>query len=117
MDWKWYDYSCWPIKRKNYKPCKIQSYFLNGNLENLEIIEKQILKINPKINIHIGKYEPINIKDFKKRIIILFFLGNHETFISMLRNEGLNIIKILEFPDHFQYNESDINKIIIKQRS
>ena len=34
----------------------------------------------------------------------------------MLRNEGLNIIKILEFPDHFQYNESDINKIINKAK-
>ena len=30
----------------------------------------------------------------------------------MLKKEGLKIIKDLEFPDHFQYNENDINKII-----
>ena len=107
-----------PLREKITNLAKYNHIFLNGNLENLEIIEKQILKINPKINIHIGKYEPINIKDFKKEDNYLVFsgIGNHETFISMLRNEGLNIIKILEFPDHFQYNESDINKIINKAK-
>ena len=35
---------------KNYK-----HIFLNGNLENLENLKKEILKINPKINIHIRK--------------------------------------------------------------
>ena len=107
-----------PLREKITNLAKYNQIFLNGNLENLEIIKKQILKINPKINIHIGKYVPININDFKKEDNYLVFsgIGNHETFISMLRNEGLNIIKILEFPDHFQYNENDVNKIINKAK-
>ena len=44
---------------KNYK-----NLFLNGNLENLDYLKKEILSINPNINIHIGKYEPININEF-----------------------------------------------------
>ena len=107
-----------PLREKITNLAKYNHIFLNGNFENLEIIKKQILQLNPKINIHIGKYVPININDFKKEDNYLVFsgIGNHETFISMLKNEGLNIIKILEFPDHFQYNESDINKIINKAK-
>ena len=37
---------------KNYK-----HIFLNGNLENLEFLKKELLSINSKINIHVGKYE------------------------------------------------------------
>ena len=108
-----------PLRERITNLAKYDHIFLNGNLENLEIIKKQILEINPKINIHIGKYVPININDFKKEDNYLVFsgIGNHETFISMLRNEGLNIIKILEFPDHFQYKDSDINKIIIEAKN
>ena len=68
---------------KNY-----QNVFLNGNLENLENIKNYIFKINPKINLHIGKYVPLNIDDFNKEDKYLIFsgIGNHKTFISMLKN-------------------------------
>ena len=55
------DYTCGPLKR-NIKELKNYDHvFLNGNLENLEIIKNEIFKINSKINIHLGKYEPLNI--------------------------------------------------------
>ena len=34
---------------------KYHHVFLNGNLENLDSIKSKLLKINPKINIHIGE--------------------------------------------------------------
>ena len=34
----------------------------------------------------------------------------------MIKNEGLNIIKDLEFPDHYKYTEIDINKIIMDEK-
>ena len=46
---------------KNYK-----HIFLNGNLENLEDIKRHIYKINPNIDIYIGKYVPLNIEKFNK---------------------------------------------------
>ncbi len=95
---------------------KYQHVFLNGNLENLENLKNQIHKINSNINIHTGKYEPINLKEFNQNDKYLAFsgIGNHETFISMLRGSNLNIFKDIEFPDHYTYSSSDIKKILIK---
>ena len=87
--------------------------FLNGNLENMGRIKDQIMKINPKINIYLGKYEPINLSEFNKseKYFVFSGIGNHKTFVSMLKNYGLNIIKDLEFPDHYKYSKKDIDKI------
>ena len=87
--------------------------FLNGNLENIEGIKDQIMKINPKINIYLGKYEPINLSEFNKseKYFVFSGIGNHKTFVSMLKNYGLNIIQDLEFPDHYKYSKKDIDKI------
>ncbi|MDC0125236.1 tetraacyldisaccharide 4'-kinase [Candidatus Pelagibacter sp.] len=92
---------------------KYQHVFLNGNLENLDNIKKQLLQINPNINIHIGKYVPLNIKEFNKEIRYIVFsgIGNHRTFVSMLKNNGLNIVKDIEFSDHYKYTSHDIDKI------
>ena len=88
--------------------------FLNGNLENLDEIETQILRINSKINIHLGKYEITNLNEFQKEDDYLVFsgIGNHSTFISMLKEHGFKIKKDFEFSDHYQYSEKDLNKII-----
>ena len=93
---------------KNYK-----HIFLNGNLENLDDIKRYIYKINPNIDIHIGKYVPLNIEKFNKDKNYLVFsgIGNHQTFISMLREYKFNIAKDIEFSDHYKYNNFDINKI------
>ena len=88
--------------------------FLNGNLENLEKIKEEIIRVNSKINIHIGKYEPVNIDEFNKEDKYLVFsgIGNHKTFISMLNNNGIKIIKDIEFSDHHKYKKNEIDKII-----
>jgi tetraacyldisaccharide 4'-kinase len=88
--------------------------FLNGNLENLENLKKQIILVHPEINIHVGKYEPLNLKEFNQKGKYLVFsgIGNHQTFLSMIREHGLNIIKDLEFPDHYNYTNNEINQIL-----
>ena len=93
---------------KNYK-----HIFLNGNLENLDNIKKHIYKINPNINLYIGKYVPLDTEKFNKDKNYLVFsgIGNHQTFISMLREYKFNVVKDIEFPDHYKYNNFDINKI------
>ena len=95
------------IKRYNH-------VFLNGNMENLENIKKQIILINPRINIYVGKYEFLNLNEFDKKDKYLIFsgIGNHQTFISMIKKCGLNIVKNLEFPDHYDYTNYDIDRII-----
>ena len=97
---------------KNLK--KYQHLFLNGNLENLENLKEEILKINSEINIHIGKYEPVNLENFdsKDKYIIFSGIGNHQTFSSMIKKNGLIVIKEYEFPDHYNYTKKDIDKIL-----
>mgnify|MGYP001161106139 CR=1 FL=1 len=97
---------------KNLK--KYQNIFLNGNEENLESIKKDILKINSKINIHIGKYVALNLDEFDKNSKYLVFsgIGNHQTFIDMLKKNNLKIIQDFEFSDHYKYFKRDIEKIV-----
>ena len=94
---------------KNY-----DNVFLNGNLENIDHLSQEILKINPNLNIHLGKYEPINLDEFEKNKKYLVFsgIGNHQTFVSMIKKNGLDVLKDLEFSDHYSFKKSDIDKII-----
>ena len=100
--------------RQNISSLKSYKHvFLNGNLENLENIKSHIFKINPNINLHIGKYIPLNINEFNKdnKYLVFSGIGNHKTFVSMLKDYGINVIKDIEFPDHYKYTNYDINKI------
>ena len=92
--------------------------FLNGNEEHLTDIKNQIKKINPQINLNQGKYIPLNIKDFNKKHNYLVFsgIGNHKTFVSMLKNNHLEIIDDLEYPDHYQYSQKDFDEIANKAK-
>ena len=94
---------------KNYK-----HIFLNGNLENLENIKKIIKKINSNLIIHIGEYIPLNIDKFNKEddYVIFSGIGNHDTFVSMIKKYGLNIKKEFEFPDHYIYSTSEMDNIL-----
>ena len=96
---------------------KIKNYnhiFLNGNLENIDYLTQKIHKISSNINIHIGKYEPINLHEFKKNEKYLVFsgIGNHQTFVSMIKKNGLEVLKDIEFSDHYVYTKKDIDKIL-----
>ena len=97
---------------KNLK--KYKNVFLNGNNENIDSIKEYIYNIDPNIKIYQGEYIPLNIAQFDKNDKYLIFsgIGNHKTFITMLRNNNINVIKDLEFPDHYKYSQKDIDDII-----
>ena len=95
-----------------------ENVFLNGNEESLIAIKDQIKKINPNMNINSGKYTPLNINEFDKNQSYLVFsgIGNHKTFIEMLKNNKLKIVSDLEYPDHYQYSKKDFDEIIINAK-
>ncbi|MDC0451890.1 tetraacyldisaccharide 4'-kinase [Candidatus Pelagibacter sp.] len=95
-----------------------ENVFLNGNEESLITIIEQIKKINPSMNINSGKYTPLNISEFDKNQSYLVFsgIGNHKTFIEMLKNNKLRIVSDLEYPDHYQYSKRDFDEIIINAK-
>ena len=95
-----------------------ENVFLNGNEESLIAIKEQIKRINPNININSGKYTPLNIGEFDKDQNYLVFsgIGNHKTFVEMLKNNKLKIVSDLEYPDHYQYSKRDFDEIIINAK-
>ena len=95
-----------------------ENIFLNGNEESLIAIKDQIKKINSNININSGKYMPLNIGEFDKDQNYLVFsgIGNHKTFVEMLKNNKLKIVSDLEYPDHYQYSKRDFDEIIINAK-
>ncbi len=103
-----------PLREEFNNLKKYKNIFLNGNLENIDNLKNEIIKINQNINIHIGKYDPLNISEFKKENKYLVFsgIGNHQTFISMLKMHGLNILKDIEFSDHHNYSNKEIDQIL-----
>ena len=108
-----------PLREDIYNLQYYNNIFLNGNLENLEKLKKEIYKINPNLNIYLGKYEPLNLNEFEigKSYFLFSGIGNHQTLVSMLKNNGLKIIKDIEFPDHYEYTETDINNILIEAKN
>ena len=101
--------------RENFRNIKNCNHiFINGDLENIDNIKKKILETNPKVNIHIGKYVPENLEKFNinEKYLVFSGIGNHKTFLSMLKKNNFNIVKDIEFPDHYKYSKKDIDKII-----
>ncbi len=103
-----------PLRENLNNLRKYKHVFINGNLENLDEIKNEILKINSRIFIHVGEYIPLNIQEFDKgnKYLIFSGIGNHKTFLSMLKKNGLNIVKDIEFSDHYKYTNQDIDKIL-----
>ena len=99
---------------KNYN-----NIFLNGVNEDTLEIEKKALKINPNINIHKSKYIPKNLNEFNINNNYLVFsgIGNHKTFISMLKEHRFKIIKDLEFSDVTTLHLSVSAKFMILSKS
>ena len=103
-----------PLRENIRNLKKYKNVFLNGNKENIENIKKYIHKIDPNINIYQGEYIPLNINEFDKKNKYLVFsgIGNHKTFVSMLKINDINVVKDIEFPDHYKYSTKEIDNII-----
>ena len=105
--------------RENMNKIKNYEYiFINGNLENLDKIKNTIKSINQTAQIFTGIYKPLNINKFKlsEKYLVFSGIGNHQTFLSMLKNNNFNIIHEIEFPDHYNYTKQELDKIILKSK-
>ena len=103
-----------PLREKLFNIRNYDCIFLNGNLENLETIKKEIVRIHSKANIYIGQYKILNIDEINLYDNYFAFsgIGNHKTFLSTLKEHKINVMEDLEFPDHYEYTNKDLDKII-----
>ena len=85
--------------------------FINGNKDSK--IEDEIYKKNKNVKIFYSKYKPIDINRFKNDKIIAFSgIGNPTNFFNLLKENNLNLIKTISFPDHYYFSETDIEKLL-----
>ncbi|MDQ3193651.1 MAG: tetraacyldisaccharide 4'-kinase [Bacteroidota bacterium] len=54
------------------------------------------------------------LKNYNSDAVIFSGIANNESFVSMVRNSGLNVIEVIKFPDHHMYNERDITELTVK---
>ena len=106
--------------RESFKNIRYyKNIFINGNMENLENTKNQIREINPKAKIFVTTYKPVNLNEFSEKENYLVFsgIGNHRSFISMLKKNKINILKDIEFPDHYNYSDKDIDNIVTEAQN
>ena len=102
--------------RQSLKAIKNYQYvFFNGNNENFSELQKKIKFHNKDIKCYDSIYLPLNVDelDSDKKYIVFSGIGNHGTFVDMLKGKKLNIIEEVEYPDHYNYTNNDLNKLEI----
>ena len=102
-----------PLREKISSLKKYDAVFLNGNDERIDEITSVIKRYNNNIKIFNSTYVLIDldILDKKNKYVAFAGIGNPKNFYSTLSNAGINVVKFLEYPDHYVYDDSDIKKI------
>ena len=88
---------------------------ING--EKNSDIENQIFSKNKEIKIFYAKYRAQNINEFKNKKVIAFAgIGNPENFFNLLKDNKIDIIEEIKFPDHHKYSEETLESLINKTK-
>ena len=76
-------------------------------------IESKIFKVNKEVKIFYAKYIPQNISKFKNKKVIAFAgIGNPENFFDLLKNNNVNVLEEINFPDHYNYSHEEMKNLI-----
>ena len=102
-----------PLREKLSSIKNYDIALINGNInkESKSFINR-IKNINPNIKVFIGKYSPKNYLKLKKKKFIVFSgIGNPHTFTDTLKGMKIKFNEHEVFPDHYNYKESDLQKL------
>ena len=98
--------------RENLSAVKDADMILINGKKNSSF-EKKIFTHNKEINIFYSKYNFVNFEDFKNKKLFAFAgIGNPQSFFELISNNGLNLEKKKVFPDHYKFEQSEIDKIV-----
>ena len=103
-----------PMREKISSLKRFDAVFLNGYSGNFEKIKNQIQKINSNIKIFRTFYKISNIEKLNLNFKYLIFsgIGNPSDFKDILLENKFVVTKEMVFPDHYQYNQNDFEKIL-----
>ena len=102
-----------PLREKVESISKYNAVFINGNEIDCTNLKQLIRGYDKNIKIFESHYFPTNINQFDttEKYIIFSGIGNPESFLETLIRNKINIIKTINFPDHFNYTQKDIDKV------
>ena len=84
---------------------------INGkkNINN----ENKILRKNKEVKIFYTEYKTQNIDEFKNKKVTAFAgIGNPENFFDLLKDNNIEIVKEIAFPDHYNYTKNKLENLI-----
>ena len=105
---------------KNYKRADILIKTKSNLIENNDLLNKKINKTNKNVFIsesHIKvsniftkkKFTKVNLSN--KNIITVTAIGDHKSFTTAIKKTDCNLIKTLNFRDHYNFSQNLWNKI------
>jgi len=102
-----------PMREKISSLKRFDAVFLNGKLDNFDKIEKQIKNINLDIKIFKTFYKVLNIETYNldSKYLIFSGIGDPFSFKDILVENKFNVVREIIFPDHYDYNLNDLEKI------
>ena len=104
-----------PLRERLSSLKKADCVFINGK-KNLNI-ENKLLNKNKDIKIFYSTYIPQNIKEFHDKQIIAFAgIGNPSNFFDLLKENKIQLMEEISYPDHYNYSKEEINKLIKKSK-
>ncbi len=85
--------------------------FINGDKDL--VFEEKLKKYNSNLNFFYCKYDIENITKFSNEKVIAFAgIGNPSNFFNLLKNSKINVIKEINYPDHYSYKSKDLDSLI-----
>ncbi len=102
-----------PLREPLVNLQKYKNVFFNGNDKDNKNLEEILIQKYSNLNFFDSQYEIINLNKFNlnENYVVFSGIGNHQTFIDMLKKNKFKIIKNFEFGDHYNYNKKDLEKI------
>ena len=103
-----------PLREKIESLKNFDLIFINGNPKKNHDIFNEIKQLNNNINIFETFYQPSNLKEFDNNVNYVAFsgIGNSENFYDTMIENKFKIIKKFNFPDHYNYTDDDLIKIL-----
>jgi tetraacyldisaccharide 4'-kinase len=103
-----------PLREKISSLKKYDAVLINGNNENSNEIVSEIKKHNKNIKIFESTYVLVNLDQLDKKSNYVAFagIGIPRNFYDTLVNNDINIVKFIEYPDHWKYDSIEIKRII-----
>ena len=104
-----------PLREELSALKRAECVIINGQ-KNTDI-ENKIFSKNKKIKIFYSKHKAKNIDEFKNKKVIAFAgIGNPENFFNILKDNNIEAIEEIKFPDHYNYSKKEMENLINKTR-